>query len=97
MLTAQIEHAVQDFDTWKKMFDSDPIDRKGLGVQTHRVMRPVNGDSRAILELTFATLEEAGAFEVAIKKLWESPQVAAALTDSPSVRIVETIEEQTYA
>jgi hypothetical protein len=27
----RIEHAVPDFNGWKRAFDSDPVDRKGSG------------------------------------------------------------------
>ena len=32
-----IEHAVRDFDAWKRAFDSDPVGREQNGVRRYRV------------------------------------------------------------
>ena len=59
MVILQIEHAVADFNGWKKVFDSDPVNRRGSGVRRHRVMRPVDNPNHAIVDLEFDTAEEA--------------------------------------
>lgn len=41
MPVLRVEHSVSDYDAWKKLFDDDPVDRKGSGVQRYRVGRSV--------------------------------------------------------
>ena len=37
MTILRVQHAVANFDGWKRAFESDPIDRKGSGVQRYSV------------------------------------------------------------
>jgi len=39
MPIVRIEHAVRDFDAWKRAFDSDPVGREQGGVRRYRVLR----------------------------------------------------------
>jgi hypothetical protein len=42
MTTLHIEHAIRDFDTWKKAFESDPAGRERSGVRCYQVSRPID-------------------------------------------------------
>ena len=52
----QIEHRVNDFDTWKQAFDSDPVGRQQGGVRRYRVLRPTDDPNHVIVDLEFPRL-----------------------------------------
>ena len=87
----RIEHPVPDFDTWKRTFDSDPLNRKGSGVRRYRLMRPADDPNYAIVDLEFDTRAEADALLAALHKLWGNAQ-GQGLIDSPQAQIVEVLE-----
>ncbi len=90
MYTVRVEHVVESFDEWKKMFDSDPLDRKGSGVRAHRVMRPTADEGAVAVDLDFASRDEADAMVTALHGLWEGP--AAAMLRDPRARVFEVVE-----
>jgi hypothetical protein len=96
MPTLQLEHAIKDFAMWKAAFDRDPIDRRGLGVRRHRVLRPLDDPDYVLVELEFDTTSAAQACSAALSELWGSPQAAPALIGAPRVRIVESVEDHQY-
>ena len=96
MSVVQLEHPVKDFEMWKAAFDRDPIDRRGLGVRRHRVLRPLDDPNYVVVELDFDTPEQAAACRVALDRLWASRVDAPALLGAPRVRIVESVEELAY-
>ena len=57
----RIEHAVPSYEGWKKVFDDDPLGRQRSGVLRHRVMRPVNDKNYVIVDLEFASRNDAEA------------------------------------
>jgi hypothetical protein len=61
MITLEIEHAIKNYEGWKKAFDNDPIDRKKAGVKHYRIYHPVDNTNHVIIQLDFETLEEAKA------------------------------------
>jgi hypothetical protein len=92
MFTLQIEHAIKDFDTWKAAFDRDPAGRAGSGVTAHRIGRPVEDDRYIVVELDFERRDQAEAFLTTLReKVWNSPDVAPALSGSPQTRIIELV------
>ena len=58
----QIEHRVNDFETWKQAFDSDPVGRQQGGVLRYRFLRPTDDPNHVIVDLEFDGLSEAEAF-----------------------------------
>ncbi len=90
------EHGIRDYAMWKAAFDRDPIDRRGLSVRRHRVCRPLDDANYVFGELEFDTPAQANACHDALRELWSSRQAAPALTGTPRVRIVETVDEQQY-
>src|SRR5437667_75050 len=54
-----IQHAVPNFDGWKRAFDSDPMDRKGSGVRRYHVHRAVADPNFVMIDLELDTLPEA--------------------------------------
>jgi hypothetical protein len=96
MPVLQLEHGIKDFAMWKAAFDRDPIDRRGLGVQRHRVFRPVDDANYVMVELEFETTDQAEACRAALGELWKSSAAAPALKGDPQTRIVEAVEEMEY-
>jgi hypothetical protein len=91
MATLQIEHAISDFELWKKAFDADPVRRKESGVRRYRVLRPVDDPRYVKIDLDFDSVEEADAFRTALQGLWSSGRAAPALAGAPQARIVEEV------
>ncbi|MDV7355746.1 hypothetical protein R4282_22395 [Rhodococcus oxybenzonivorans] len=93
MPVLRVEHAVSDFDAWKKLFDDDPVDRKGSGVQRYRVGRSVRDPAFVTIDLEFATTEEAEGLLEKLHTLWAGP--GKAVMRDPRAQIIETVEDVT--
>ncbi len=94
MFVLRIEHSSDDFDRWKQMFDSDPVDRTGKGVRRHYVSRATDDPKLICIELAFDTQEQAQVLLDAMGKVWQS--VPSGVIVSPTSRIFEVVEEQSY-
>ena len=90
----RIEHPVPDFDAWKQIFDSDPLDRKASGVKRYRVLRPVDDADYALVDLEFDDASKAEAMRVALEELWRNVQPTGLIGDQRAqiLDVVETIE-----
>lgn len=53
---------VDDYDTWKPMFDGDPVGRKDAGATSHIVSRAVDNPNEAFIRVEFPSVEQAKAF-----------------------------------
>jgi hypothetical protein len=53
---------VDDYDTWKPMFDADPVGRRDAGATSHIVSRAVDNPNEAFIRVEFPTVEQAKAF-----------------------------------
>jgi hypothetical protein len=96
MTVLQIEHAITDYDVWKKAFDADPVGREESGVRRYRVFRPVDDPNYVKLDLEFDGMSEAEAFRAALQDLWGSGRAAPTLAGSPQARIVEEVQSEGY-
>ena len=96
MPVLQIEHAISDFDTWKRAFDADPVRREASGVRRYRVFRPVDDPNYVKIDLEFDTASEAEACRASLRELWGSGRAAPALAGSPQARIVEEVQSEEY-
>jgi hypothetical protein len=94
MPTLQIEHGVRDFDSWKVAFDEDPVGREAGGVRSYRILRPADDPRFVIIDLEFATIEEAEAFRRKLRQLWDDIDARLGL-ESPRARIVDVVETVT--
>jgi len=90
MAQIRIRHEVSDYDTWKHMFDSDPLDRKGSGVRSYRVSRGAAEAGVVLIDLDFDTVEEASAMQARLLAFWSSPD-APPLLKAEAI-VVETME-----
>jgi hypothetical protein len=96
MATLQIEHAIRDFEVWKKAFDADPVRREASGVRRYRVFRPLDDPNYVKIDLDFDSVSEAEAFRGALRELWGSGRAAPALVGAPQTRIVEEVQSEQY-
>jgi len=94
MTILQIEHAVPNFDAWKKAFDSDPVGREQGGVRRYRVSRPIDNPNYVIVDLEFDSSAKAEAFRAALHELWR--RVEGRVAESPRARIIEAVEDKEY-
>ncbi|MDQ3538253.1 MAG: hypothetical protein M3415_05600 [Actinomycetota bacterium] len=91
MPVLRIDHAVSDFDAWKRAFDSDPIGRARSGVRRYRVLRPVGDPNHVMVDLEFDNARDAEASRDALQELWGRVE-AEGLIRSPSAVILEAVE-----
>lgn len=92
----QIEHAISDYETWKRAFDADPVRREESGVRRYRILRPVDDQNYVKVELEFDTPGEAEAFREALRELWGSGRAAPALAGTPQAWIVDEVLSAEY-
>ena len=92
MPTLRIEHAVPDFNGWKRAFDSDPADRKGSGVRRYQVLRSVEDPNYVMIDLEFDSTEEADGLLAKMRRVWSSGEGQKVMRN-PQARIVETVED----
>lgn len=90
MPTVHIEHAVPDFDLWKKTFDSFASARERGGVRSYRVMRPVDDPGFAVIDLEFDNEANARAFLAMLEALWK--RVDGSIVNRPHGRVLATVE-----
>ena len=93
MAILRIEHAVQDFDAWKQMFDNDPLGRRESGVERYRILRSVDDASYVMIDLEFGSVDEAQRLLDKLQEVWAGPGRAVMI--NPKARIVETFEDVT--
>jgi hypothetical protein len=93
--TLRIEHPVGNYESWKNMFDRDPIGRQKSGVRRYRILRPADDPSYVMIDLEFDGLKEAEIVRSALLNLWKSPE-AQKVMQNPKLRIVEQIETKEY-
>lgn len=96
MTILHVEHAIGDYDVWKRAFDSDPVQREQSGVRRYRVFRPADDPNYIMLDLEFETSDEAQTFRAALEGLWRSGRAAPALVGAPQARILETVASEEY-
>lgn len=95
MTVLRIEHAINDFDTWKAAFDRDPADRKGSGVRRYTIHRPVDDPLYVMLDLEFDSVTDAEGLLATLQEVWKSAAAAPALAGSPQSRILDAVETTT--
>lgn len=86
----RMQHAVSAYETWKRAFDSDPVDRKGGGVRRYQVYRTVADPNFVMIDLEFDTVDKAEVFLQRLRGLWAGPGKAVML--DPEAWILEVVE-----
>lgn len=93
MPTLHIQHAVPNFDGWKRAFESDPMDRKGSGVRRYQVHRSVADQNFVMIDLEFDSLADAERMLEKLRHLWAGP--GGAVMRNPEAWILETVDSKT--
>jgi hypothetical protein len=83
--------ALDNYEEWKAVFDSDPIGRKAVA-KGHRILRAVDDPTNVFLAVEYPSVDDAKAFRDRL--------LASGVLDSYPLRggptVVETAEEITY-
>ena len=53
---------VDDYDTWKANFDTDPVGRREAGATGHTVSRGVDNPNEGFVRVDFPSVDQAKAF-----------------------------------
>lgn len=89
MATLHVEHAISDFTRWKAAFDRLADRRREAGVTDHRIHQPHDDAKYVVLQLDFATVEQAQAFrEFLESSVWSNPASSPALEGTPRARVL---------
>lgn len=95
MATLRIEHAIHDYGTWQKAFDSFAGARAKAGVRGVAIRQPVDDPQYLMLDLEFDTPERAEAFAAFLHQhVWSSPGSSPALAGAPQTRILTLRREE---
>lgn len=90
MPTLHIEHIISDSEVWQQAFERFDDARQQAGVRSHQVRRPVDDGQYVVIDLEFATVEQAERFRDFLhEKVWSSSANSPALVGSPSTKILE--------
>ena len=90
MITLRIEHKVPSYEGWKKVFDSDPINRKKSGVVHYRIYRMVAEPDYVMVDLEFNNVQQAQTALDALQKLWN--RVEGTVISGPKAQFLEMVE-----
>ena len=89
MTILRIEHKVQSYEAWKKVFDNDPINRMQSGVRRHRIFRPFENPDYVIIDLEFDELNNAKTTLKSLQKLWSDVEGKAIFNPLAQILNVE--------
>ena len=90
MATLHIEHPITDYSTWRAAYDGFAEVRRSAGVVADRVSHQVGSPTDIVIELDFASSDEAAAFLRFLEtQVWSSAERAPALAGRPRTLILE--------
>jgi hypothetical protein len=90
MTTLRIEHAIHDYESWQKAFDSFAEARMNAGVRGFAIRQPADDPKYLMLDLEFATAGQAEAFASFLhEQVWSSPGSSPALAGAAQTRILD--------
>jgi hypothetical protein len=87
------EHPVADFNAWKQVFDSDPLDRHQSKVRTYRVEREARdgAEDLVLVDLEFDQRDDAEQMLERLREIWGRVDVM----HDPTAHIAELVETGT--
>jgi hypothetical protein len=92
MTTLRIEHAINDYETWRNAFDRFEGARADAGVRGFAIRRPVDDPLYLMLDLEFDTADAAHAFAFFLEqRVWSTPAASPALVGAPRTRVLEVV------
>lgn len=90
MITLHIDHPISDYAVWRGAFDHFAEVRRSAGVVEERVLRPHDDPHYVVIQLDFATVEEASAFrQFLVSQVWATSANSPALAGEPRTMILE--------
>jgi hypothetical protein len=92
MMLLNIE--VDDYDTWKPMFDEDPAGRRQSGATSHMISRAADNPNDVFIRLEFPSVDQAKAFRQRLLDSGALDRAGTKVKDGPVV--VEVAETVTY-
>ena len=93
MVILQIEHQVSSYETWRKAFDSDPVNRKKSGVKDIRIYLSSDDPNHVIVDVAFESIEQAKATLGELQKLWG--KVTGVVASVPKTRFMYLVDSIT--
>ncbi len=90
MKVLHIEHPVPNFESWKKAFAADPINRKASGVRKYKLYRSTSNLNYVAIDLEFDSLQNAESTLQKLQLLWG--QVEGIVLTGPKTQIFDVIE-----
>jgi len=87
-------HTVPDYAEWKRVFDTDPLDREGSGIRRYTITRPVDDEHTVIGELEFDSRGEADAFAGRLREVWNG--LGSKVVADAGLRITEVLERKQF-
>ena len=92
MTTLHIEHPITNLATWRAAFDRFAERRQQGGVRAERVQQPVDDDHYVVVDLDFATRDQAERFLGFLEStVWAARDASPALAGTPRTRILESV------
>ena len=92
MTTLRIEHAISDYQLWKKAFDGFAEARASAGVRGCAIRRPVDDPNYLMLDLEFDTAGGAEAFaRFLVEQVWSAPASSPGLAGAPKTRVLDLV------
>ncbi len=89
----RMRYELDDYDAWRRIFDRDPLDRKGSGVRRYRISRDVDNGSAVLVDLDFDTVDEAVAFHGRLRELLADPSIPVmARAETMVIETTETVD-----
>ena len=90
MTIIHIENTVRDYDAWKAMFDTDPLDRKNSGVRRYTIARAADNPDAVVIDLELETTEQAQTMLASLHEMWQ--RLGDVFVDAPTGRIFDVAE-----
>jgi hypothetical protein len=91
----RIEHAVNNFESWKRAFDRDPLGRQKSGVRRYSILRPTDDPNYVMIDLEFDSLREAENFRSGLQNLWGSTEAQKVMINL-KLQILDQMETKEY-
>lgn len=90
MTTLHIEHPITDLNAWLDAFGRLAEARANAGVEAQRIYHPVDNPNYIIVDLDFATTEQAQRFLGFLNtNVWSSTDNAPALVGTPQTKLLQ--------
>jgi hypothetical protein len=94
MAIVLLSFEIDDYDSWKSMFDRDPAGRKRHGATGHKITRGVVNPNDVFIRVEFPSVEQATAFCQSLADSGALERAGARIKVAPTV--AEVAEDSTY-